>query len=61
MIEGYSSFMVEMVREKLGYEADDESHDAEVLAYLTGGEKISKSKHVPSVTKIKRSNGHETK
>jgi hypothetical protein len=45
-IDGYADFLVEMTREKLGYDADDSSHDDEVLAKLTAGEKLSKSKHL---------------
>lgn len=45
-IDGYSDFLVEDVRVKLGYDAKDSSHDDEVLAKLTAGEKISKSKHL---------------
>lgn len=44
-IEGYADFIVEGVREQLGYKLDDSSHDDEVLEKLTLGEKISKSKH----------------
>lgn len=47
-IEGYADFIVEGVRERLGYHADDNSHDEEVLKQLTSGEKISKSKHFKS-------------
>ena len=45
-IEGYADFIVESVREKLGYSPDDSSHDDEVLQKLTSGEKLSKSKHL---------------
>lgn len=45
-IEGYADFIVESIREQLGYDSDDNSHDDEVLAKLTSGEKISKSKHL---------------
>lgn len=45
-IEGYANYMVEMTRENLGYDANDDNHDDEVLAKLTRGEKLSKSKHV---------------
>ncbi|QIW89787.1 hypothetical protein PQE71_gp105 [Bacillus phage Izhevsk] len=45
-IDGYADFLVEDVRAKLGYDAKDSSHDDEVLARLTAGEKISKSKHL---------------
>ena len=48
MISGYAPYIVEFAREKLGYDADDESHDDEVLEYLQSGEKISKSKHMES-------------
>lgn len=46
MLEGYAQYIVETVRETLGYDIDDESHDEEVLKYLERGEKLSKSKHV---------------
>lgn len=49
-IEGYADFIVEGVREQLGYHAEDASHDEEVLKRLTSGEKISKSKHLKSGT-----------
>lgn len=49
-IEGYADFIVEGVREQLGYHAEDASHDEEVLKRLTSGEKISKSKHFKSGT-----------
>lgn len=45
-IEGYADFIVEGIREQLGYKPDDDTHDDEVLAKLTSGEKISKSKHL---------------
>lgn len=45
-IEGYSSWMIESIREQLGYKFDDDSHDDEVLKKLTSGEKLSKSKHM---------------
>jgi hypothetical protein len=45
-IDGYADFLVEMTREKLGYDAEDNSHDDEVLAKLQAGEKLSKSKHL---------------
>lgn len=45
-IEGYADFLVEITREKLGYDADDNSHDDEVLTKLQAGEKLSKSKHM---------------
>ena len=47
-IDGYADFLVEDVRVQLGYDAKDNSHDDEVLAKLTAGEKISKSKHLES-------------
>lgn len=49
MLTGYAPYMVETARETLGYKADDESHDDEVLAYFHRGEKLSKSKHVNPV------------
>jgi hypothetical protein len=52
-IEGYADFLVETIREQLGYNADDNSHDDEVLAKLTAGEKLSKSKHIAPQTKAK--------
>ncbi|UUV46028.1 hypothetical protein [Bacillus phage vB_BanS-Thrax1] len=45
-IDGYADFLVEDVRVQLGYDAKDNSHDDEVLAKLTAGEKLSKSKHL---------------
>lgn len=45
-LSGYVSYMIEAIREKLGYEPDDDSHDEEVLAYFQRGEKLSKSKHL---------------
>ncbi|UGO46172.1 hypothetical protein PQE74_gp089 [Bacillus phage vB_BanS_Chewbecca] len=45
-IDGYADFLVEDVRVQLGYDAKDNTHDDEVLAKLTAGEKISKSKHL---------------
>lgn len=45
-IEGYADYLVEMTREKLGYNLDDNTHDDEVLAKLKSGEKLSKSKHM---------------
>lgn len=45
-IDGYADFLVEDIRVNLGYDAKDSSHDDEVLAKLTAGEKISKSKHL---------------
>jgi hypothetical protein len=45
-IEGYADFLVEMVREQLGYDSNDNSHDDEVLKKLQAGEKLSKSKHL---------------
>lgn len=44
--KGYSSWLIEGVRIKLGYSADDSSHDKEVVEYLRSGEKLSKSKHM---------------
>lgn len=52
-IEGYADFIVEITREKLGYNADDSSHDDEVLLKLQSGEKLSKSKHVEPQSKMK--------
>lgn len=40
---GYANFIIETIREKLGYDADDNSHDDEVLKYLHSGTKMSKS------------------
>jgi hypothetical protein len=45
-IEGYADFIVETIRENLGYDAKDSSHDEEVLKKLQSGEKLSKSKHL---------------
>lgn len=45
-IEGYEPWLIEYTREQLGYDAEDDSHDYEVLKKLTGGEKLSKSKHM---------------
>ena len=45
-IEGYATFVVEGVRELLGYAWNDESHDDEVLAKLQSREKLSNSKHL---------------
>jgi len=45
-LQYYALYIVEATREKLGYDADDENHDDEVYMYLTGGEKLSKSKHM---------------
>lgn len=53
-IDGYADFLVEDVRVKLGYDAKDNTHDDEVLARLTVGEKISKSKHLKPQTKYKK-------
>lgn len=53
-IEGYADFLVEMIREQLGYDENDNSHDEEVLAKLTAGEKLSKSKHIEPQTRMKR-------
>lgn len=49
-IEGYADFLVEITREKLGYDANDSSHDNEVLEKLQSGEKLSKSKHIKPQT-----------
>ncbi|AKQ08422.1 hypothetical protein PQE66_gp107 [Bacillus phage PBC2] len=52
-IDGYADFLVEDIRVNLGYDAKDSSHDDEVLAKLTAGEKISKSKHLqPQLIKV---------
>lgn len=45
-IEGYADWLVELTREQLGYEGNDNSHDDEVYAKLNSGEKLSKSKHL---------------
>ncbi len=45
-LSNYATYMVESVREQLGLSYDDTSRDDEVLAKLTGGEKLSKSKHM---------------
>jgi hypothetical protein len=45
-IEGYANYVVEMIRELLGYDANDDSHDDKVLERLQAGEKLSKSKHM---------------
>jgi hypothetical protein len=45
-IEGYADYIVESIRERLGYEHDDSRHDEEVLKVLQSGEKLSKSKHL---------------
>jgi hypothetical protein len=45
-IEGYADYIVKMVREQLGYDSYDNSHDDEVLKKLQAGEKLSKSKHL---------------
>lgn len=45
-IDGYADFIVETIREKLGYDAQDDSHDDEVLKKLQSGEKLSKSKYL---------------
>lgn len=45
-IEGYADWIVESIREQLGYDANDNSHDDEVIKKLTSGEKLSKSKHI---------------
>lgn len=34
-IEGYADYIVEITRERLGYSADDSSHDDEVLKKTT--------------------------
>jgi len=52
-IDGYADFLVEDVRVNLGYDAKDNSHDDEVLAKLTAGEKISKSKHLKPKKKFR--------
>lgn len=44
--KGYSLWLIESVRIKLGYSADDNTHDKEVIKYLHSGEKLSKSKHM---------------
>lgn len=54
-IDGYADFLVEDIRVKLGYDAKDNSHDDEVLAKLTAGEKISKSKHLKVGKKMVKS------
>jgi hypothetical protein len=45
-IEGYADWLVELTREQLGYDANDNTHDDEVLKKLKSGEKLSKSKHL---------------
>lgn len=45
-IEGYADWLVEAAREQLGYDADDSTHDDEVIKKLQAGEKLSKSKHI---------------
>ncbi|GLO66210.1 hypothetical protein [Oceanobacillus kimchii] len=45
-IDGYADYLVESIREQLGYEFNDSSHDDEVLKKLQSGEKLSKSKHL---------------
>ncbi|UUV46544.1 hypothetical protein [Bacillus phage vB_BanS-Thrax3] len=50
-IDGYADFLVEDIRVQLGYDAKDSSHDDEVLAKLTAGEKLSKSKHLTQAKK----------
>lgn len=46
LYQNYAMWMIESIREQLGYDIDDMTHDDEVYDYLTGGEKISKSKHM---------------
>ncbi len=45
-LKKYAPWYIETIREKLGYNVDDDSHDDEVLNYLQSGEKLSKSKHM---------------
>ena len=52
-IDGYADFLVEDIRVNLGYDAKDSSHDDEVLAKLTAGEKLSKSKHLKPQKKFR--------
>ena len=42
-ISAYAPYIIESIREKLGYDMYDDSHDDEVIEYLSSGKKMSKS------------------